>query len=150
MSGSGGNCWHCGKELGPLDYGRQDSCPGCGRDTRACKGCANYEPSADNSCREPQAERVVDKERANFCDYFKPRAGAASAASRDAMKAAAEALCNTVATCRKFYVHPGLIQAYADGRLLKCFERAERDKLPRELKLSERAVLGFLRMSRGA
>ena len=30
-------------------------------------------------CREPIAEEVKDKERANFCDYFKPRPGAYSA-----------------------------------------------------------------------
>jgi hypothetical protein len=29
-------------------------------------------------CRETVAEEVKDKERANFCDYFKPRAGAHS------------------------------------------------------------------------
>jgi hypothetical protein len=68
-------------------------CPQCGRDTRTCRGCEHYERGAHNDCREPQAERVVDKERANFCDYFRPRAGAgAGAATRDAMKAAAEAL----------------------------------------------------------
>jgi len=27
-------------------------------------------------CREPTAEEVNDKERANFCGYFQPRAGA--------------------------------------------------------------------------
>lgn len=91
-SPGGGNCWHCGGDLGALDYGRQDSCPKCGRDTRVCVGCVNYEQSADNSCREPQAERVVDKEKANFCDYFKPASGNAAAASRDSLKAAAEAL----------------------------------------------------------
>jgi hypothetical protein len=92
-SPGGGNCWHCGGDLGALDYGRQDSCPKCGRDTRVCFGCVNYERSADNSCLEPQAERVVDKEKANFCDYFKPKAGAGKAtASRDSLKAAAEAL----------------------------------------------------------
>ena len=26
-----------------------------------------------NACREPIADPVTDKERANFCDYFKPR-----------------------------------------------------------------------------
>ena len=31
-------------------------------------------------CREPIAEEVKDKERANFCDYFKPRPGAYSKA----------------------------------------------------------------------
>ena len=90
---SAGNCWNCGQALGPLDYGRQDSCPKCGRDTRACKGCVHFEASANNQCREPQADRVVDKEHANFCDYFKPSArGGSGAPTRDAMKAAAEAL----------------------------------------------------------
>ena len=48
----------------------------------------------NNECRENQAERVLDKERSNFCDYFKPAkgGGADPNASRDAMKAAADAL----------------------------------------------------------
>ncbi len=92
MTAQGGNCWHCGKELAPLDYGRQDSCPSCGRDTRTCKGCVNYERGIDNDCREPQAERVVDKEKANFCDYFKPGSQKGAATSRDSLKAAADAL----------------------------------------------------------
>ena len=93
MAGTGGNCWNCGQALGPLEYGRQDSCPKCGRDTRVCKGCVHYDRGSNNECREPQAERVVDKEKSNFCDYFRPRSGAGSGAqSRDAMKSAAEAL----------------------------------------------------------
>jgi hypothetical protein len=39
-------------------------------------------------CREPIAEEVKDKERANFCDYFKPREDAYSAKSTDAAAAA--------------------------------------------------------------
>ena len=88
----GGNCWNCGTELTPLDYGRADICRKCGRDTKVCKGCEFYEKGINNDCREPEAERVVDKERSNFCDYFKPKAGGGSATSRDAMKAAADAL----------------------------------------------------------
>lgn len=61
-----------------------------------------------------------------------------------AVKAAALTLYNTVATCRKFYVHPQLIEAYADGRLAKAFEAAVRGKSPRELKGAERALLGLL------
>ena len=91
---TGGNCWSCGTELTPLDYGRQDTCRKCGRDTKACKGCIYYDASVNNACRETQADRVVDKERSNFCDYFKPSkgAGANPNASRDAMKSAADAL----------------------------------------------------------
>jgi hypothetical protein len=91
--GAQGNCWHCGAELGASDYGRQDSCPKCGRDTRVCRNCGFHDRAVNNECRETQAERVVDKEKANFCDHFRPKAGAGSgAASRDALKAAAEAL----------------------------------------------------------
>jgi predicted RNA-binding Zn-ribbon protein involved in translation (DUF1610 family) len=71
----GGNCWSCGAELGINDYGREDSCPGCGRDTKTCKGCEHYDRGAHNDCHESQAERVVEKEEGNFCDYFRPRAG---------------------------------------------------------------------------
>ncbi|HTL10899.1 MAG TPA: hypothetical protein VL588_00330 [Bdellovibrionota bacterium] len=89
----GGNCWHCGVELGPLDYGRQDICKKCGRDTRVCKGCIFYDRGSNNDCREPQADRVVDKEKSNFCDYFKPSTGGGTGApTRDALKSAAEAL----------------------------------------------------------
>ena len=89
----GGACWNCGVALAFLDYGRGDSCPKCGRDTRVCKGCLFYDKGTNNDCREPQADRVVDKEKSNFCDYFKPASpGGQSATPRDAMKAAAEAL----------------------------------------------------------
>jgi hypothetical protein len=89
----GGNCWNCGTALTVLDYGRADTCRKCGRDTKVCKGCQFYDKDAHNQCHETQAERVVDKERSNFCDYFKPGTGSGgSGASRDAMKDAAEAL----------------------------------------------------------
>jgi hypothetical protein len=29
-----------------------------------------YDPAYNNSCRETMAERVVDKERFSFCEYF--------------------------------------------------------------------------------
>jgi hypothetical protein len=32
--------------------------------------CKFYDPGSYNECREVSAERVVDKERANFCDFF--------------------------------------------------------------------------------
>ncbi len=87
----GGTCWSCGSELSALDYGRADSCKKCGRDTKVCKGCIFYDPNKNNACREIQAERVVEKERSNFCDYFKPARPAVSQAEA-AARAAAEAL----------------------------------------------------------
>ncbi|MCO6431740.1 MAG: hypothetical protein J5J00_12855 [Deltaproteobacteria bacterium] len=50
--------------------GRSESCPKCGRDLHVCLNCKFYEPSAHNQCREPQAERVLEKDRSNFCDFF--------------------------------------------------------------------------------
>jgi hypothetical protein len=35
--------------------------------------CEWYSVTVAKHCREPIAEEVKDKERANFCDYFKPR-----------------------------------------------------------------------------
>jgi len=64
-------CACCGAELGrPERIGRRDTFPDCHAELHACRQCRLYEPTAANWCREPQAERVVDKARANFCDYF--------------------------------------------------------------------------------
>jgi hypothetical protein len=41
----------------------------------ACKLCEFYDVSKAKHCREPIAEEVSDKQRANFCDYFKPKEG---------------------------------------------------------------------------
>ena len=87
------HCWNCGVELGHLDYGRQDICKKCGLDTRVCRNCIFWDKNSNNECRESQADRVVEKTKSNFCDYFKPKSGAGGEAqSRDAMKAAAAAL----------------------------------------------------------
>ncbi len=88
-----GVCWSCSKIIPVNNYHRLDRCDSCGRDTHACKNCEFHDRSFNNECRESQADRVVDKEKSNFCDFFKPsdRAGG-SAASKDALKAAAEAL----------------------------------------------------------
>ncbi|PKN38402.1 MAG: hypothetical protein CVU62_06010 [Deltaproteobacteria bacterium HGW-Deltaproteobacteria-2] len=65
-------CHKCKKEIaGDFFVGRQAQCPSCGVDLHCCLNCSFYEIGAYNDCREPQAERVLDKIRSNFCDYFK-------------------------------------------------------------------------------
>ena len=67
-------CWKCAKPLSDtfkIMVGRRDVCPACMADLRICKMCQFYDPKAYNECRESQADRVQDKEKANFCDYFK-------------------------------------------------------------------------------
>jgi hypothetical protein len=64
-------CHFCGGPLDPkMRVARSTVCPGCGRDLHACVQCRHHDPRAHNQCREPQAEWVTDRERANFCDYF--------------------------------------------------------------------------------
>jgi hypothetical protein len=64
-------CFQCDKPLTQVGkVGRSETCPYCGADLHVCRNCRFYEPGAYNDCRESQAERVLDKERANFCDFF--------------------------------------------------------------------------------
>jgi len=75
-------CHRCGASTEvPKPVSRGASC-GCGADLRCCLNCDFHDPVAYNECREPSAERVVEKDSSNFCDYFAP-------ASRNAAGAAA-------------------------------------------------------------
>ena len=71
-------CWKCGAALAALTLPlrRLDECPQCRAELHVCKLCVRFDPGAYQQCREPTVEEVRDKTRANFCDYFKPKAGA--------------------------------------------------------------------------
>ena len=94
FGGMNGTCCGCGAAL-VLEgrIGRREACPHCGHDLHCCRNCAFYDPAMHNQCREPQAERQVDKERANFCDYFRWRdAPPASTNTAAAARAGLDAL----------------------------------------------------------
>jgi hypothetical protein len=70
-------CYGCGAALsfdGPI--GRRTTCPECDADLHRCLNCRHYDPSAGNECREPHADRIVDKEASNACDLFQLGDGA--------------------------------------------------------------------------
>jgi hypothetical protein len=70
-------CQACGARaefVGVVPRGAR--CERCGADLRCCLNCRFHESSAYNECLEPSAERVLEKDRANFCDYFAARKGA--------------------------------------------------------------------------
>jgi hypothetical protein len=46
--------------------------------------CVEYDTHYAKHCREPTAEEVRAKDQANFCDFFRPRAGAHDASGQDA------------------------------------------------------------------
>lgn len=72
-------CWSCQKVI-ELDHkpGRQEECPHCFAPLHVCLNCRFYDEFAHNQCKEPQAERVPEKDRANFCDYFESASAGAS------------------------------------------------------------------------
>jgi hypothetical protein len=64
-------CHACSKGLEiKTPVGRRESCPFCGSDLHCCLNCVFYAMGNYNDCREPQAERVIEKNRGNFCDFF--------------------------------------------------------------------------------
>jgi hypothetical protein len=79
-------CWKCGASLAgyTLPLRRLEECRKCGAELHVCRMCEWYSTAVAKHCRETIAEEVKDKERANFCDYFKPRPDAFSAAPADA------------------------------------------------------------------
>jgi integrase len=59
-----------------------------------CRLCTFFDTSKANECREPVAERVVNKTRANFCGYLTPRpkAYAANDAATSSARSGLESL----------------------------------------------------------
>ncbi|MCB1670856.1 MAG: hypothetical protein R3F41_20190 [Gammaproteobacteria bacterium] len=72
------HCWKCGALLPEMrfPYSRYEECSTCKADLHVCRLCREYDPAIANACREERAEFVLDKEKANFCDYYRPRPGA--------------------------------------------------------------------------
>jgi hypothetical protein len=85
-------CHKCIKELvDDFFVGRQSQCPSCGADLHCCLNCSFYDLRAYNDCHEPQTERVLDKTRSNFCDFFRFKQitkspGAADSGTKDKLE----------------------------------------------------------------
>jgi len=87
------SCHACKKELSDdRKTGRRDECPGCHADLHCCLNCAHHDKTASRQCREPSAEQVKDKGKANFCDYFFFISGATPPAPPDAAEQARRSL----------------------------------------------------------
>ena len=80
-------CALCGKQLDLLTgakVGRRDSCMHCRGDMHCCRNCSFFDEKAYNQCREPQAERVLEKSSSNYCDYFEFKEGPRDSKVQDA------------------------------------------------------------------
>ncbi len=64
-------CYQCRIEVFVAErVGRSETCPSCDADLRCCLNCRFYDPVAYNQCCENQADRVLEKDKGNFCEYF--------------------------------------------------------------------------------
>ena len=67
-------CYRCGTSLAALTLpiSRQDECPSCANYLHVCRMCEFHDPNVPRQCTEDDAEEVFEKEKLNFCDWFKP------------------------------------------------------------------------------
>jgi hypothetical protein len=85
-------CSFCGSPLPEGKIGFRDLCIECGREVHSCVHCKFYKPGAYHDCLETVPDVVKDKDRMNFCEYFKPDSSRISGGSaRDASKTAKNA-----------------------------------------------------------
>ncbi len=87
-------CWKCGASLRDVvrPIYRTTECQACRADLHVCRLCRSYDPRIIGACAEERADPARDQERANFCDWFKPRANAFQPVDQAATHAAAARL----------------------------------------------------------
>ena len=79
-----GACFACATTFDPeAEIFRTTVCPNCGKDSHVCLNCRFYDISVHMECRESIAEPVSEKDRSNFCEYFKIHAGSGSESVSD-------------------------------------------------------------------
>ena len=80
------NCWKCGGSLAAIELPlrRAELCPHCTADLHVCHMCRHFDRHSRRGCREPVADEVRDRERANFCGWFQIGGAAMSASSTEA------------------------------------------------------------------
>jgi len=77
------NCAFCQKEITDKKIHFRDDCPACDRDLHVCLNCDFYDANAYRQCMESIRELVQDKERANYCDFFRPSSGGSAQSSQE-------------------------------------------------------------------
>jgi len=67
-------CWRCGTAVksAQLPIARLEQCLHCHADLHVCRLCRSWNPRYTSKCSHDHAEPPLDRERANFCQYFRP------------------------------------------------------------------------------
>ena len=71
-------CWNCGENIDhlPKPITRHNNCPKCFESLHCCMLCKHYRVNDSTQCDNDRAEPPVNKENANFCEFFGVRFGA--------------------------------------------------------------------------
>jgi len=64
-------CYKCGHNIETESISFKDECPECRSDLHVCLNCMFYDEGKANRCREPQTDYVKERDRSNFCEYFR-------------------------------------------------------------------------------
>lgn len=120
-------CWNCGDSLKtePLPLSRRAVCAVCNAELHVCRLCQFYDPRVSDQCTEDRAEQVREKDRANFCDYFKPKLGA-YVARQDTKSVAAKAALDGLFGGATQNGDPGSAGDKARGLLDKLFKPGDK------------------------
>lgn len=67
-------CWKCGADVEsvPRPFSRFAECPGCKTELHVCRMCRHYDLRYVGQCNHDFADKVLIKDKANFCSHFKP------------------------------------------------------------------------------
>ena len=70
-------CWNCGRSLDdvPRPISRHEHCRDCFEALHSCRLCRYYRTDVNSRCNEERADPPMNKENANFCDFFRPVGG---------------------------------------------------------------------------
>lgn len=86
-------CFSCNETLIFNDrVGLRETCSKCHADVHVCRNCTHYDPKVYNECKEPTAEVVRERDRANYCDFFKAGTASGGQDQRANLLSAAESL----------------------------------------------------------
>ena len=71
-------CWNCGENLAdiPRPISRHATCGQCFNELHCCRLCQHYDPKKTMQCFEDRADPPIQKENANFCDFYSPQLAA--------------------------------------------------------------------------
>ena len=78
-------CWQCATPVvdEPMPLSTYATCRTCRASLHVCRLCQFDNSTWRSDCNEPRAESVSDREKANFCDWFKPQVGLPASGQSD-------------------------------------------------------------------